>query len=160
MGLKIQHFNFSVWLKFIYYKQTGDNRKIVWCRFKKTRNCTLVWYKSVYSACPCCVILMYIFFIRVEHARMHAKHKGHEAMHAEMVLILIVTLVVAQLILVQWKQRHPKSYNVRHKAQNLGWDSTRTWNFTTWNPCFLTIPLINCVKFVVVFVFTLSDCLI
>uniref|UniRef100_A0A8C6PSM0 Ring finger protein 121 n=1 Tax=Nothobranchius furzeri TaxID=105023 RepID=A0A8C6PSM0_NOTFU len=47
----------------------------------------------------------------VEHARMHAKHKGHEAMHAEMVLILIVTLVVAQLVLVQWKQRHPKSYN-------------------------------------------------
>uniref|UniRef100_A0AAR2JG18 RING-type domain-containing protein n=1 Tax=Pygocentrus nattereri TaxID=42514 RepID=A0AAR2JG18_PYGNA len=42
---------------------------------------------------------------------MHAKHKGHEAMHAEMVLILIVTLVVAQLVLVQWKQRHPKSYN-------------------------------------------------
>lgn len=54
-------------------------------------------------------------FHRVEHARMHAKHKGHEAMHAEMVLILIVTLVVAQLVLVQWKQRHPKSYNVRHK---------------------------------------------
>ena len=52
-------------------------------------------------------------FCRVEHARMHAKHKGHEAMHAEMVLILIVTLVVAQLVLVQWKQRHSKSYNVR-----------------------------------------------
>lgn len=46
---------------------------------------------------------------------MHAKHKGHEAMHAEMVLILIVTLVVAQLVLVQWKQRHPKSYNVSHE---------------------------------------------
>ena len=37
---------------------------------------------------------------------MHAKHRGHEAMHAEMVLILIATLVVAQLLLVQWKQRH------------------------------------------------------
>lgn len=49
---------------------------------------------------------------RLEHARMHAKHKGHEAMHAEMVLILIVTLVIAQLVLVQWKQRHPKSYNL------------------------------------------------
>uniref|UniRef100_A0A8C9UVE5 Ring finger protein 121 n=1 Tax=Spermophilus dauricus TaxID=99837 RepID=A0A8C9UVE5_SPEDA len=47
----------------------------------------------------------------VEHARMHAKHRGHEAMHAEMVLILIATLVVAQLLLVQWKQRHPRSYN-------------------------------------------------
>uniref|UniRef100_A0A8C0AND8 Ring finger protein 121 n=1 Tax=Buteo japonicus TaxID=224669 RepID=A0A8C0AND8_9AVES len=42
---------------------------------------------------------------------MHAKHRGHEAMHAEMVLILIATLVVAQLLLVQWKQRHPRSYN-------------------------------------------------
>uniref|UniRef100_A0A8C8ZVU4 Ring finger protein 121 n=1 Tax=Prolemur simus TaxID=1328070 RepID=A0A8C8ZVU4_PROSS len=51
---------------------------------------------------------------RVEHARMHAKHRGHEAMHAEMVLILIATLVVAQLLLVQWKQRHPRSYNVSH----------------------------------------------
>ncbi|XP_073189460.1 E3 ubiquitin ligase RNF121 isoform X4 [Lepidochelys kempii] len=49
---------------------------------------------------------------RVEHARMHAKHRGHEAMHAEMVLILIATLVVAQLLLVQWKQRHPRSYNM------------------------------------------------
>ncbi|XP_072900470.1 E3 ubiquitin ligase RNF121 isoform X1 [Hemitrygon akajei] len=49
---------------------------------------------------------------RVEHARMHAKHRGHEAMHAEMVLILIVTLVVAQILLVQWKQRHPRSYNL------------------------------------------------
>ena len=60
---------------------------------------------------------MFFFFHRVEHARMHAKHKGHEAMHAEMVLILIVTLVVAQLVLVQWKQRHPKSYNVRQTGK-------------------------------------------
>ncbi|XP_077307175.1 E3 ubiquitin ligase RNF121 [Lithobates pipiens] len=43
---------------------------------------------------------------------MHAKHRGHEAMHAEMVLILIATLVVAQLLLVQWKQRHTRSYNM------------------------------------------------
>lgn len=49
---------------------------------------------------------------RLDHAKLHAKHKGHEAMHAEMVLILIVTLVVAQLALVQWKQRHQKSYNM------------------------------------------------
>ncbi|XP_040114666.1 RING finger protein 121 isoform X2 [Oryx dammah] len=49
---------------------------------------------------------------KIEHARMHAKHRGHEAMHAEMVLILIATLVVAQLLLVQWKQRHPRSYNM------------------------------------------------
>lgn len=33
-------------------------------------------------------------------------------MHAEMVVILIATLVVAQIVLVQWKQRHHRSYNV------------------------------------------------
>ncbi|XP_015685548.1 RING finger protein 121-like, partial [Protobothrops mucrosquamatus] len=48
---------------------------------------------------------------------MHAKHRGHEAMHAEMVLILIATLVVAQLLLVQWKQRHPRSYNLASGKQ-------------------------------------------
>lgn len=49
---------------------------------------------------------------RVQHERLHMKHRGHEAMHAEMVLILIATLVVAQIVLVQWKQRHHRSYNV------------------------------------------------
>lgn len=33
-------------------------------------------------------------------------------MHAEMVLILVATLAVAQVVLVQWKQRHHRSYNV------------------------------------------------
>ncbi|KAL5012036.1 hypothetical protein ScPMuIL_010587 [Solemya velum] len=47
---------------------------------------------------------------RIEHQRLHEKHRGHEAMHAEMVLILIATLVVAQVLLVQWKQRHFRSY--------------------------------------------------
>ncbi|XP_011447941.3 E3 ubiquitin ligase Rnf121 isoform X1 [Magallana gigas] len=47
---------------------------------------------------------------RIEHQRLHEKHRGHEAMHMEMVLILIATLVVAQIVLVQWKQRHFKSY--------------------------------------------------
>uniref|UniRef100_A0A3Q2WZC5 Ring finger protein 175 n=1 Tax=Haplochromis burtoni TaxID=8153 RepID=A0A3Q2WZC5_HAPBU len=45
-------------------------------------------------------------------SRLHMKHRGHEAMHAEMVLILIATLVVAQIVLVQWKQRHHRSYNL------------------------------------------------
>lgn len=49
---------------------------------------------------------------RVEHARMHEKHRGHESMHAEMVLILITTLVVAQLFLVQWRKRHFRSYQI------------------------------------------------
>lgn len=49
---------------------------------------------------------------RVQHERLHVKHRGHEAMHAEMVLILVATLLVAQIVLVQWKQRHHRSYNV------------------------------------------------
>uniref|UniRef100_A0A8D0FUI6 Ring finger protein 121 n=1 Tax=Strix occidentalis caurina TaxID=311401 RepID=A0A8D0FUI6_STROC len=64
---------------------------------------------------PCCPRALWPPFpsrCRVEHAQMHAKHRGHEAMHAEMVLILIATLVVAQLLLVQWKQRRPRSYNM------------------------------------------------
>ncbi|RXN06410.1 RING finger protein 175-like [Labeo rohita] len=48
----------------------------------------------------------------MQHERLHVKHRGHEAMHAEMVLILIATLVVAQIVLVQWKQRHCRSYNM------------------------------------------------
>lgn len=47
---------------------------------------------------------------KIEHQRLHEKHRGHEAMHAEMVLILIATLVVAQILLVQWKQRYFRSY--------------------------------------------------
>lgn len=39
-------------------------------------------------------------------------------MHMEMVLILIATLVVAQIVLVQWKQRHFKSYQVGHLMNN------------------------------------------
>ncbi|XP_064636124.1 E3 ubiquitin ligase Rnf121-like isoform X2 [Lineus longissimus] len=49
---------------------------------------------------------------RIEHQKLHEKHRGHEAMHAEMVLILITTLVVAQVLLVQWKQRHFRSYQI------------------------------------------------
>lgn len=43
---------------------------------------------------------------------MHEKHKGHEAMHSEIVLILFVTLIIAQIALVQWKKKHYKSYSV------------------------------------------------
>lgn len=52
-------------------------------------------------------------FNRWEHQRMHEKHKGHDAMHAEMLIILIVTLIIAQIVLVEWKKRHYKSYSVR-----------------------------------------------
>ncbi|XP_046854405.1 RING finger protein 121-like [Xenia sp. Carnegie-2017] len=49
---------------------------------------------------------------RLEHEKLHEKHKGHEAMHLEMILILLTTLAVAQILLVQWKKRHFKSYQM------------------------------------------------
>lgn len=50
--------------------------------------------------------------IRLEHQKMHEQHKGHDAMHAEMIIILLVTLIVAQVVLVEWKKRHYKSFSV------------------------------------------------
>ncbi|CAH0560674.1 unnamed protein product [Brassicogethes aeneus] len=47
---------------------------------------------------------------RLEHQKLHEQHKGHEKMHAEMVIILIVTLFVAQFVLIEWKKRFYKSY--------------------------------------------------
>jgi len=49
---------------------------------------------------------------RIEHQHFHKKHKGHEAMHAEMVIILVAVLIVSQVLLVQWRIRRPKSYNL------------------------------------------------
>lgn len=39
-------------------------------------------------------------------------HRGHESMHVEMIVIFLCTLVIAQVVLVQWRQRHGRSYNV------------------------------------------------
>lgn len=50
---------------------------------------------------------------RIEHIRMHEKHKGHEAMHAEMVLVLLAALILGQVVLVFWRNKHPRSYQVR-----------------------------------------------
>jgi len=49
---------------------------------------------------------------RLEHMKMHEKHKGHESMHAEMILILFATLIFSQIALVKWKQVYPSSYHV------------------------------------------------
>lgn len=43
---------------------------------------------------------------------MHEEHKGHDAMHAEMIIILLVTLILAQVALVEWKKRHYRSFSV------------------------------------------------
>nr|XP_032522965.1 RING finger protein 121 [Danaus plexippus plexippus] len=50
--------------------------------------------------------------LRYDHMQMHEKHKGHESMHLTMIFVLIGSLVVAQIIVSQWKQRHYRSYSV------------------------------------------------
>ncbi|XP_045778236.1 RING finger protein 121 [Maniola jurtina] len=48
--------------------------------------------------------------LRYDHQKMHELHRGHDSMHMKMVLILISTLVVAQIVVVQWKKLHYRSY--------------------------------------------------
>nr|XP_047126870.1 RING finger protein 121 isoform X2 [Hydra vulgaris] len=47
---------------------------------------------------------------RSEHERLHAKHKGHEAMHLEMVIIMFAVLGISQVLLIKWRQTHFRSY--------------------------------------------------
>ncbi|KAF6096732.1 ring finger protein 175 [Phyllostomus discolor] len=47
----------------------------------------------------------------LQQERMYKMHRGHESMHVEMILIFFSTLIVAQIVLVQWRQRHGRSYN-------------------------------------------------
>lgn len=57
--------------------------------------------------------LLYNFLIlREEHRKLHELHKGHESMHAEMLIILMITMIVAQIVLLEWKRRHFKSFQV------------------------------------------------
>ncbi|KAM4834296.1 RING finger protein 175 isoform 2-T2 [Thomomys bottae] len=48
----------------------------------------------------------------LQQERMYQMHRGHESMHVEMILIFISALVIAQVALVQWRQRHGRSYNL------------------------------------------------
>lgn len=49
---------------------------------------------------------------RVKHIKMHEQHKGHESMHAEMMLILVSTAIIGEIILISWKNYHFKSYQL------------------------------------------------
>ena len=40
------------------------------------------------------------------------KHRGHDLMHAEMILILFASIAVAQVLLFIWRIKHKKSYQV------------------------------------------------
>nr|XP_055192247.1 RING finger protein 175 [Nyctereutes procyonoides] len=48
----------------------------------------------------------------LQQEKMYKMHRGHESMHVEMILIFLCTLVIAQIVLVQWRQRHGPSYNL------------------------------------------------
>ena len=58
-----------------------------------------------------------IFPCRLEHIRLHEKHRGHESMHAEMVLILFATLVISQIALLKWRQAYPRYYHVSNVTE-------------------------------------------
>ena len=47
--------------------------------------------------------------------RLHEKHRGHEKMHTEMILILFATLVISQVALVKWREIYPSSYHVSYE---------------------------------------------
>jgi len=57
-------------------------------------------------------VLCNTVILREEHRKLHELHKGHESMHAEMLLILMVTMIVAQIVLIEWKRRHFRSFQV------------------------------------------------
>lgn len=48
----------------------------------------------------------------MRHRMIEEKHKGHDIMHAEMMLILLASIAVAQVLLFAWKYKHKKSYQV------------------------------------------------
>lgn len=49
---------------------------------------------------------------RLRYRMMEEKHRGHDLMHAEMIIILFGSILVAQIILFLWRQKHYKSYQL------------------------------------------------
>ncbi|CAD5213167.1 unnamed protein product [Bursaphelenchus okinawaensis] len=47
-----------------------------------------------------------------KHEQEHIKHRGHDVMHAEIFIIFILVMAVSQIILVVWKRKHFRSYQV------------------------------------------------
>ena len=45
---------------------------------------------------------------RMRHRMIEEKHRGHDLMHAEMILILFSSIAVAQVLLFVWKQKRPR----------------------------------------------------
>ena len=49
----------------------------------------------------------------MRHRMIEEKHRGHDLMHAEMILILFAAIMAAQVLLFLWRQKHRRSYTVR-----------------------------------------------
>ncbi|CAI8051701.1 RING finger protein 121 [Geodia barretti] len=49
---------------------------------------------------------------RLRHRMVEERHRGHDLMHAEMILILFGSIAVAQIVLFLWRQKHRRSYQV------------------------------------------------
>ena len=49
---------------------------------------------------------------RLRHRMIGDKHRGHDLMHAEMILILFSSIGAAQVLLFIWKYKHKRSYQV------------------------------------------------
>ena len=49
---------------------------------------------------------------RLRHRMIEEKHRGHDLMHAEMILILFAAILAAQILLFVWRHKHGKSYQV------------------------------------------------
>jgi len=49
---------------------------------------------------------------KLKHQQLHEQHKGHEEMHAKMVLVMFGTLFAGQILLFMWRKKHPRSYNL------------------------------------------------
>jgi len=85
---------------------------------------------------------------RLKHEALHEKHRGHESMHAEMVLILLITLVISQFILVFWKTKHFKSFQF---VTMIG----------MWIIPFIISIKFNHIRFIVIWIiFTIITCMI
>jgi len=48
----------------------------------------------------------------LRHKKLHEEHKGHESMHAKMVLVMFGTLFAAQILLFMWQKRSKRTYNL------------------------------------------------
>ncbi|XP_015781494.1 RING finger protein 121 [Tetranychus urticae] len=89
------------------------------------------------------------------HILFHEKHRGHEGMHAMMLLVLIVATFSVQIGLIAWKKRSMKSYQnvsmfamwlfpIAISIHNSWWRFVGIWaSLTILTIAFIWKPLVN-----------------